>query len=379
MPQARRRSLVALSFLIIALLAGCAHHGTGAASSQEPSALDDSIERFAAKLDALRQEKKIPGLSAAVVRDGKVILARGFGYADLEAQVPATEDTPYDIASVAKTISGVVAMRLVELGQLDLDRPLAASQQFAEWCADTQDTESIFFRDFRCGTERMTLRHLLTMTSNGKPGESFFYNPVAFSWSSRPMMQAAGKPFSTLVVEHVFNPAGMTRSARRHRALPLPAEIAADLAKPHRLDENGRIVRAEDPPPQWDGAAGGVISTVQDLAKFDIALDQGRLLSSPSKTAMLRPTVSRSGATLPYGIGWYVQEHEGRRLLWHSGWWPEAYSALYLKVPEKRLTLILLANSEGVRWENPLDKAEVEKSPFARLFLEHFLGETSGE
>ncbi|HVR99704.1 MAG TPA: serine hydrolase domain-containing protein [Thermoanaerobaculia bacterium] len=376
MSQTSMRSVCTSIALLAVLLSGCSHHGTDPTNPRGLAASDDSVERFAAKLDALRQEKKIPGLSVAVVRDGKVILARGFGYADLEAQVPATEDTPYDIASVSKTISGVVAMRLVELGLLDLDRPLSAYQQFAEWCADIQGAESIFFRDFRCGSETMTLRHLLTMTSNGKPGESFFYNPPAFSWASRPMMQAAGKPFSTLVVEHVFNPAGMIRSARRHRNLPLPAEIAADLAKPYRLDENDRFVRADAPPPQGDGAAGGVISTVQDLAKFDLALDQGRLLSPASRAAMFRPNVSSSGATLPYGVGWYVQEHDGRRLLWHSGWWEKAYSALYLKVPEERLTLILLANSEGLWWENPLDKAEVQKSPFAAMFFEHFLGET---
>jgi hypothetical protein len=77
---------------------------------------------------------------------------------------------------------------------------------------------------------------------------------------------------------------------------------------------------------------------------------------------------------LPYGLGWFVQDYEGQQLVWHSGWWEDAYSALYLKIPSLDLTFIVLANSEGVWWENPLDRAEVHRSPFARAFLAAFVG-----
>ena len=81
---------------------------------------------------------------------------------------------------------------------------------------------------------------------------------------------------------------------------------------------------------------------------------------------------------LPHGLGWFVQEYRGRKLVWHSGWWEKAYSAIHLKVPEEKLTLILLANSEGLWWNNPLDDAQVEKSPFAAAFLERFAGAKQG-
>jgi len=69
-----------------------------------------------------------------------------------------------------------------------------------------------------------------------------------------------------------------------------------------------------------------------------------------------------------------VQEYKGENLIWHAGWDEKAgFTALYLKVPERNLTLILLANSEGMWWGNPLDKAEVEKSVFAQSFLNHFI------
>ena len=337
-------------------------------------AQEADVQAFAAEVDSLRQALRIPGLSVAVVRDGRVVLARGFGWADVEARVPATEHTPYNIASVSKTISGVVAMRLAERGVLDLDRPMSSFRDWAEFCAEARDEgPRIFFADYDC-SPGVTLRHVLSMQMNGTAGERFYYNPISFSWASRPIMQAAGRPFSDLVAEEVFAPAGMTESARMHRALPLRADLAAALARPYHLDSAGVLVRSEGPGPQGDGAAGGVVSSVADLARFDAALDDGRLLSDSSRAEMWRPGRSPSGAVLPYGIGWYVQPVDGRRVVWHAGWWEQAYSALYLKLPDERLTLIVLANSEGMWWQNPLDAAEVERSPFAAAFLRRFRG-----
>jgi CubicO group peptidase (beta-lactamase class C family) len=222
---------------------------------------------------------------------------------------------------------------------------------------------------------------------NGKAGESFRYNPLMYSWASRPMAEVTGEPFSTLVERFIFVPAGMSRSARIHRNLPLRADLAKELARPYHWDPNGDpngdasagasggLVPSEEPAPQGDGAAGGVISTVLDLAKFDVALDGGKLISPASARRMMTPAHNAAGADLAYGLGWFVQDYQGHRLVWHSGLWEGQYSALYLKVPDRKVTMILLANSDGLRWDNPLDKAEVEKSPFAAAFLSRFLAE----
>jgi CubicO group peptidase (beta-lactamase class C family) len=338
------------------------------------AAQEADVRAFAAELDSLRQAHHIPGLAVAVVRDGRVVLALGYGWADVEARRPVTEHTPFNIASVTKTISGVTAMRLVERGVLDLDRPMASFAEWAEFCAEAKEGgPPIFFADYSCAPE-LTLRHVMQMQANGAPGERFYYNPISFSWASRPLMQVTGRTFSDLVADEVFATAGMTESARKHRALPLRADLEAALALPYHLDSADALVRSEPPGPQGDGAAGGVISSAADLARFDIALDGGRLLADSSKAEMWRPGRSPSGAVLPYGIGWYVQEADGRRLVWHSGWWEKQYSAMYLKLPDERLTLILLANSEGLWWGNPLDAATVERSPFAAAFLRRFRG-----
>jgi CubicO group peptidase (beta-lactamase class C family) len=364
--------LYALSLCL--LLAACAAPPSrpAAVGNHRPPALASG---FSATLEELRVKAHIPGLSVAIVRDGKVILARGFGFADLEAHRPATPETPYNIASVTKPISATVALKLAELGKLDLDRPMTTYRGYSEFCAGFREDGGIFARDLHCDTEPLTLRHVLSHTVNGKAGEGFRYNPPMYSWASRPMAEMTGEPFSALVERYVFVPAGMTRSARTHRNLPLRADLAETFAHPYHLDASGTLVRSEDPPPQGDGAAGGVISTVLDLAKFDIALDGGKLISPASVRQMMTPMRNAAGTALPYGLGWFIQDYHGHKLVWHSGWWEKAYSALYLKVPDRHLTMILLANSEGVWWDNPLDKAEVEKSPFAAAFLERFVGE----
>ena len=323
-------------------------------------------EPFEADLARLRGERLIPGLSVAVVRSQEVVLARGFGYADMDASIDADENTPYRIASVTKPIAGTLAMKLAELGMLDLDQPMAETPGFTEFCERFGDTDSLFADEYSCNT---TLRQHLNHTVNGNPGERLRYNPIAFSYASRSIAHQAELDFSSLVARHIFEPVGMPNSARLHRDLPLPEALASRLA-PHYMIEFGMAVPGPGLEPQGDGAAGGIVSTVVDLARFDIALDRGEILSAEARNAMFTPAASPKGGSLPYGVGWYLQDYEGQRLIWHSGLWDNAFSALYLKVPADDATLILLANSDGIWWGNPLDEARVQDSDFARAFLD---------
>jgi CubicO group peptidase (beta-lactamase class C family) len=351
--------------------------GGSATSPQPPAAIDDRLTNLVATIDELRVTARIPGLAMAVVQDREVVVARGFGVTDIRTGAAVTPDTPFNIASVAKPISAVVAMRLVELGTLDLDRPMAGYDGFAALCSELLAEGGLFFADYACADPRLTLRHVMSMQANGTPGTRFYYNPVSYSWASRPMAQVTSTPFSDLVAQHVFGPAGMTHAARIHRKQPLPPALAAIAARPHRVDDSG-VTATDEPPPQGDGAAGGVVTSVSDLARFDIALDAGTLLSESSRRAMWTPTKSPDGAPLPYALGWYVQDVEGIPVLWHAGWWEQAYSAIYLKVPSRRATLILLANSEGLHWGNPLDAAAIERSRFATPFV-HWLASGGAE
>lgn len=374
-PRWPLRSFGAVVVTVIALAhAACVQ--PSAARSQSSVSHGDAVAatQFLASADSLRRALLIPGLAVVVLRDTSVILSHGLGLANVARGVPVTPETPFNIASVTKPMSAVVALQLAEAGELDLDRSMASYRGFPEFCADVREAGGIFFSDFACNAPSLSLRHVLSMTMNGTPGERFYYNPPAFSWASRPMAEVTGVPFSTLTDSLVFRQAGMSHSARIHRALPLRADLAAGLATPYHVNDAGQWVESTQPPPQGDGAAGGVISTAMDVARFDIALTRGHLITDSSRGLMWTPTRANSGVELPYGLGWFVRHHDDERLLWHTGLWEGAYSALYVKVPARRLTLILLANSDGLSWEQRFDEAAIERSPFVRAFMASFGG-----
>jgi CubicO group peptidase (beta-lactamase class C family) len=180
------------------------------------------------------------------------------------------------------------------------------------------------------------------------------------------------------VDEYILDPAGMRRTMAsqwdRSRM-----DVFFDMAEGYGVTPEGGLVRRRRPGRHLPGGAG-IVSTVEDLARFDIALDTGVLGGPDLVRKLFTPATAPDGAALPYAYGWYVQEYRGETLYWHAGWDDEAgFSALYLKVPNRNLTLILLANGEGLWWGNPLDGAAVEGSPFARAFLDRFVfGESSG-
>lgn len=334
----------------------------------------DAVRQFVTTVDSLRTAVRIPGLAMVVLRDTTIVAAHSFGLADISTGRSVDLETPFNIASVSKPISAVTALRLVQDGRLDLDRPMRGYRGFASFCNDARTAGGVFFGDFACTSDALTLRHVLSMTANGTvPGQRFLYNPPSYSWASRPLMEVTGRPFSSLVDSLVLRQAGMMNAARTHRALPPPREFAERLAVPYRVDSAGGFVASGPPAPQGDGAAGGVIASAMDLARFDRALMAGRLIDPALRTLMWTPVRTSDGTRLPYGLGWFLAQAQGHDLAWHTGLWEQRYSALYLKVlgnePASRWTLILLANSDGLQWPSSLDEAVPERSPFVRAFL----------
>jgi CubicO group peptidase (beta-lactamase class C family) len=147
-------------------------------------------------------------------------------------------------------------------------------------------------------------------------------------------------------------------------------QILADRAKYYRVDFSGDF-RLSKYPTKLSSSAG-IVSTVIDLAKFDVAMDRNMIVSEASKQFLFTQNISNSGDSLPYGLGWFVQIYKGQKLVWHYGWAPKAYSSLILKVPQKDVTLILLANSDGASAPFRLGAGNVLRSPFAVVFLSLF-------
>ncbi len=356
------------------------------------------------KLDCLRRELAIPGLSVAIVDGQKIRFSAGLGLADLDRQVPASADTPYHIASLTKPFAAAVMMKLVEQDQLDLDVPMAeilkdtafpslsvretihgykdACRRIRELSKDPRLYFARLLRGYRGDRELVTVRHHLTHTAHGKPGSEYAYNGFLFGMLT-PVIEAASKRrFRDLLVDWITGPLGMTDTVP---GLDPTAEqeIIERRARYYLRTDGGSFVPSDWPPTEWTQAmkeiglettpriqaSAGMISTVLDLAKFDAAMNRDAIVSAPSKAAMNTPARSNSGARLPYGFGWFIQVVNGQQVVWHYGHANGAYSSLWLKVPVADATMILLANSDGASDTFDLGEGDVLGSPFARLFL----------
>ncbi|HEU4597233.1 MAG TPA: serine hydrolase domain-containing protein [Pyrinomonadaceae bacterium] len=314
--------------------------------------LADEVDR---RIEAQMRKRHVPGLSLAVLRGGKIIKARGYGFANLELQVAATPETVFEVGSLTKQFTAAAVMLLVEEGKVSLDDP--AGKHLAG------------LPDVWGG---VTVRHLLTHTSGIKtyvgttgfelsrrlsgdefikaagalpllfePGTSWDYSNTNFNLLGHLVERVSGQPFWQFLEERIFRPLGMsaTRYNDHRKIVPLRADG-------YFFREGGWTKRD---PPLWDvGAAGALLSTAHDLAKWAAALEAGKVLKPSSLEQMWTPVRVSGGASYPYGFGWSVETFRGHRLLSHGGLMA-GFSAYVARYPEERLTVVVLCNLANLR------------------------------
>ena len=303
----------------------------------------------------------IPGLSLAVVRNGQIIKVRGYGLADLQLNVPATDATVYEIGSITKQFTAAAVMMLVEDGKLSLG-----------------DAITKYFPDAPAAWQRITIRHLLTHTSGiqnhvavpgylgafktnlllettparddllkmffqlpleFEPGETWAYDNTGYYLLGIIIEKASGKSYWQFLDEHIFRLLGMNATRNtdpkllvRHRASGY--EWVADHF------ENRPVLL-----PSIAFSAGSIQSNVEDLAKWDAALYTDKLLKRSSRERMWTVVKARDSAVAPfnYGFGWFIESYHGHRLVQHAGGTPGFSSAIYRFIDD-RLTVIILTN-----------------------------------
>lgn len=314
------------------------------------------FQKLESRLEALRLRWDIPGMSAAVALDGKILWEHGFGYADVAARRPATPDTVYHLASLTKPFAATVFLQLVHEGRLNLDAPVT------EYGIQLESEGVI------------RVKHLLSHTSEKMPGETYRYNGTRFGQLDKVLTGVTGQSFATEVSRRILEPATLTNTCPNPHSPEACREAGRDAVEFAR-----RLAQGYEP----DGAtpveykrhfvtAAGLVSTVGDMVRFSAALDDGRLLPVEMQRLAYTPAVTSTGKRLPYGLGWFVQERHGVQVLWHYGWWV-GDSSLMIKIPERKLTFVLLANSDGLSRKFDLGKDnDVRRSPFARAFLDAY-------
>jgi len=324
-----------------------------------------AIERFAERLDEYRTHLDIPGMSAAVIMNQRLVWAQGFGFADVENKIKATPQTPYHLASLTKTFASQIILKLLEEGKINLDDPVK------KYGVKISDDPGI------------TIRHLLTHTSEGRPGGNYKYNGARFGLLGRVIEKVTGSSFRELVIAQIIKPTQMNDTAPvlprtslrdfEPGQSPAPDEqnfkrINNKLAKPYALNDSLEAVPGEYPNPNHMGVSTGLISTVIDMAKYDKAIDNNAFISKEMQELAYTPAISNSRRTLPYGLGWFVQEFAGTKLIWHYGW-EVNYSALILKVPEHNITFVVFANTDELSRPFRLGNGDVLNSPLEVEFL----------
>lgn len=349
--------------VLIAVLAGLAlERGTQAqAQSTLPFAL---FERY---LQSLREQAGIPGLSAAIVQDRRIVWERGFGLQDVEGSIPATPNTVYPITDVTQTFAATLLLKCVEWGTLDLDAPVRT------WTTAIPESGA-------------TVRHVLTHTSHGAH-DQFKYDPARYAALTPVLDACGGEPYRTELPEEILDRLGMADSVpgadlaapsaalqQLYDAATLDryAAVLRRMATPYKVDSKGKPSRSV-PPPKDLNASTGVVSTVRDLARYDAALDDWILLEPDSLALAWTNATSPVGLPLPSGLGWFVQVYNGERIVWQFGVARDAFSSLVIKVPARNLTLILLANSDGLGAPSTLAEGDVTHSLIAKLFLHLFV------
>ena len=243
--------------------------------------------RFAQDLDRIRDQLRVPKLSAAIVKSGQLLWRSD------------AATTQFPIASVTKTMTAVLVMQLVEEGRLMLDT---------------------------------NIQRILSHTSDGTPGAEYLYNSAIFDSLTSVVEKAGAKPFAEQLIDRIFQPLHMSQTTPATRA------------------------------------ANGVISTTADLTKYAVALDGNHLVSAKSKAAMFTPTKSTRGEALPYGLGWFSQTYSDERVVWHFGQDTDAGS-LFLRIPARKLTLIVLSDSAIISDAARLLNGNVARSPIALAFF----------
>jgi D-alanyl-D-alanine carboxypeptidase len=313
----------------------------------------DSIDDY---VQGQIKKHQIPGVSIAIVLDGKVVRAKGYGLANVELSVPATENTVYQLASVTKQFTATAIIMLIEEGKLSLHDPITKR-----------------LSDLPTAWENVTVRHLLNHTSGIKnytstkdfdktmrkdfgqrellalvegeplefaPGEKWNYSNTGYYLLGMLIEKVTGKKYSEFLQERIFHPLGMTHTRVNDLQVIIP-----NRAQGYSLDgaelRNGEYVSPTQP-----FAAGALVSTVSDLVKWDTALSSARLLKQSSLDEMWTPTPLSLGGTAEYGFGWQVENVNGHRLIGHGGGIP-GFATRILRFVDDKLTVIVLTNADN--------------------------------
>jgi len=301
------------------------------------------------------EKNSVPGLAVAIALDGKIVYAKGFGFSDLENQVPFTAQTVSRIGSVSKSFTALAVMQLVEQGKINLD---AEVQTYVPTFPKKQ--APITVRQLLChqggirhykGNEMLSNVRYADVESSlaifkddplvNEPGEKYSYTTYGYNLLSRLVETASGERFTDYVQRHIIEPLAMKQTYfdDRFKIIPRRAHFYT------RADKNSPVTNVPqvDQSNKWGG--GGLLSTVEDLIKYAAGYDGDRLAKRDTIAQMFTSQKTRDGNPTAYGFGWTIATDQGKRRVEHSGGSVGA-TAILTKYPEQGLIIAALVNCD---------------------------------
>ena len=293
-----------------------------------------------------------PGVSVAIVENGKLVYARAFGVADIATKTPATPQTRFRIASVTKMFTAVAVMQQVEKGTVRLDEPLATYLPDAPHAKEVTIRQLLMHtsgiwnygdESFSSGRVVMPTTPQAIVASVGSrpleapPGSKFVYSNTGYVLLGLVVEAVTHQPLARYLQTNVLVPAGMTETT--FGELPAGVPVAVGY-----MDAGGAPALPYSP--SWFYADGDMVSTASDVARFDAALMDGRLVkpetfASMQSSSILAPLL---GATVRYGLGLMLSPNRDVMLVGHHGGIP-GYVAEVQMLPAQRFAVVVLADA----------------------------------
>ena len=318
-----------------------------------PAQITDSITRY---VESELQRQHIPGASVAVLQGDRVLLARGFGLANVELHVPASDSTIYQSGSMGKQFTAALVEMLVGEGRVHLDdtitrwfpegarvwNDITVRQLLTHTSGVAEYTDSTFDprKDY---SEDDLVRLAAARPLDFRPGKRWSYSNTGYLLLGALIRRVTGRFYGDLLRDSVFEPLHM-----RDSRVISEADIVPNRAAGYRLDA-GQLKNQEWVAPSLNTTADGALYfTIRDLIKWAIALNEGRMPSRAALDTAWTPVRLSDGATYPYGFAWYLNDQRGHPRISHTGSW-QGFKTVIARYPEYGITVIVLANLAEAR------------------------------
>nr|WP_202624028.1 serine hydrolase domain-containing protein [Steroidobacter agaridevorans] len=295
-----------------------------------------------------------PGASLLIVRDGKPFVRRSYGFANLNDRTPAAPDTNYRLASVSKQFTAAAILLLAEDGKLNLDDSLRkwfpslpdvatemTIRQVLSHMSGLIDYEDVIPPDMTQQLHDADVLEILETQNRTyfPPGKGYRYSNSGYALLALLVGKASGKDFATFLKNRIFIPLGMTNTVAHEEGISTVKNRAFGYS-----EEQARWTQTDQSQTSAVLGDGGIYSSIDDLAKWDAALYDDRLLSDKSRALAFTPVTDTDDPTVRYGMGWRITDEPiGGRTLWHSGE-TIGFRNVIVRYPEQRLTIVLLTN-----------------------------------